>query len=200
MLMSPGKLMLPHVLPGRNQLWINQKSPKEQKPKNDLRGLFTGSSWAEYGLNYSDDITLLFSATPNTLFTQTHAFSWFPADPVPKGRGVTMATLVQHRGFGLLFLWACWMGSDNPTPPPTSTAQLISSISVSLQMTDWITPVPHSSSHFLIPPLLLLCFCWPIKVKGSQRVVHFPLFLIVEALERGSNYPAVARNLVSLVL
>lgn len=177
---------------GRNRLWIYRKSPKEQK-------LFTGSSWADYGLNYSDDITLLFSATPDTLFTQTHAFSWFPADPVPKGRGVTMATLVQHRGFGLLFLWACWMGSDNPTPP-TSTAQLISSISVSLQMTDWITPVPHSSSHFLIPPLLLLCFSWSIKVKGSQRVVHFPLFLIVEALERGSNYPVVARNLVGAVL
>lgn len=40
------------------------------------------------------------------------------------------------------------MGSDNPTPP---LLKLISSITVSLQRTDWITPVPLSSSLVLIP-------------------------------------------------
>lgn len=92
------------------------------------------------------------------------------------------------------------MGSDNPTPL-TSTTQLISGISVSLQMSDWITPVPPRSSHFLIPPLLLLCFCRPAEVKGSQRVVvHFPPCLIVDGSERGANYPALAGNPVGPLL
>lgn len=35
----------------------------------------------------------------------------------PWGEGVTIATLVQRRGFGLIFLSTFWKGSYNPTPP-----------------------------------------------------------------------------------
>lgn len=67
-------------------------------------------------------------------------------------------------------------GVRQSTPDATTaTTQLISSFSVSLLRTDWITSVPHSSSYCLFPPPILLCFCCPIKVKGSQLGVHLNL-------------------------
>lgn len=160
--------------------------------KNSLFGVLSGSSFAPYGQNHSDDITLLFPATPNTPFTQTHAFSWFPADPMPKGRRVAMATLVQRRGFGLLFLWARWMGSDNPTPL-TSTTQLISGISVSLQMTDWITPVPPRSSHFLIPPSSYFVSAGPPRLRVHSVLLSISLLVSLWKAQREA--PIIQRSL-----
>lgn len=69
---------------------------------------------------------------------------------MPEGRAVSMATVVQHRGSGLLFLVRHVEWGQTIRPPPL--LKLISSITVSLQRTDWITPVPLSSSLVLIPP------------------------------------------------
>lgn len=106
------------------------------------------------GLNNSDDITVLLYRTHTHTRADAHIYADTHFQLIPRWSRAWGESGIHGNRCPAQGLWpafsceACWMGSDNPTPP---LLKLISSITVSLQRTDWITPVPLSSSLVLIP-------------------------------------------------
>lgn len=170
----PGKLMLLHTPAGEHQPW--PKVPWRTETKNDLHILLTSPPWAKDGLNNSYDITVfLYLHT----YLSTHIYMDTHCQLIP-----CWSRAQGERGYHgnpcpaewVLACFSCehveW-GSHSPITPP----KLIGSITISLQRTDWIIPVSHTLSHFLVPLPFLLCFCWPAEVKGSQCESILPLAL-----------------------